>query len=163
MARHSAPVAVAESSAPSFCRRTSLNVFSRSSQYEAISELLRNPSDPTTQNDWRARKMRNELLLLVFVHGFKGGGQSTCCSIRAVADARPSIVLPADTFGAFPDRITHILTESQPDVEVQPIVYPPFDTRGELIVAGERELSIGEVASARVGPRLRRFTGSCSR
>ncbi|KAK4056338.1 hypothetical protein OIO90_002782 [Microbotryomycetes sp. JL221] len=58
--------------------------------------------------------MRDELLLLIFVHGFKGG---------------------ADTFGAFPERVGHILRESQPNVDVQPIVYPPFDTRGELAAA----------------------------
>ncbi|KAK4049387.1 hypothetical protein OIV83_004120 [Microbotryomycetes sp. JL201] len=64
--------------------------------------------------------MRDELLLLVFVHGFKGG---------------------ADTFGAFPERVGHILSQSQPAVDVQPIVYPPFDTRGELVAAVDNHVS----------------------
>ncbi|KAM0792888.1 hypothetical protein ACM66B_002650 [Microbotryomycetes sp. NB124-2] len=64
--------------------------------------------------------MRDELLLLVFVHGFKGG---------------------ADTFGAFPERVGHILSQSQPTVDVQPIVYPPFDTRGELVAAVDNHVS----------------------
>lgn len=57
-----------------------------------------------------------ELLLLVFLHGFKGG---------------------ADTFGEFPARVQHILSQAQPRVEVQAVVYPPYDTRGELVTAGE--------------------------
>lgn len=64
--------------------------------------------------------MPEELLLLVLLHGFKGG---------------------ADTFAAFPDRVVHTLSVSQPRVQVQAIVYPPYDTRGELITAVDNHVN----------------------
>ncbi|KDE05870.1 hypothetical protein MVLG_03813 [Microbotryum lychnidis-dioicae p1A1 Lamole] len=62
----------------------------------------------------------NELLLLVFLHGFKGG---------------------ADTFAAFPDRLRHNLEQTEPRCEIQSHVYPPYDTRGELTVAVDKHVS----------------------
>ncbi|GAA6006176.1 hypothetical protein JCM10207_000551 [Rhodosporidiobolus poonsookiae] len=51
-----------------------------------------------------------ELVLGVFIHGFKGG---------------------ADTFADFPQRLQVILEP----LCFEPVVYPPFDTRGQLVTA----------------------------
>ncbi|KAG5648915.1 hypothetical protein DXG03_000264 [Asterophora parasitica] len=52
-----------------------------------------------------------EQLLVVFVHGFKGTDQ---------------------TFGEFPERLQHILTDSITDIAVQCKVFPAYETKGEL-------------------------------
>lgn len=48
------------------------------------------------------------MLLVVFVHGFKGTDQS---------------------FGNFPQRIQHILAETVPDVTVECLVFPAYEVR----------------------------------
>ncbi|BGP45523.1 hypothetical protein JCM10450v2_001342 [Rhodotorula kratochvilovae] len=53
-----------------------------------------------------------ELVLAVFLHGFKGG---------------------ADTFGEFPQRLQAILAAV--GIAFDPVVYPAYDTRGELVTA----------------------------
>ncbi|BGP18978.1 hypothetical protein JCM10213_002602 [Rhodosporidiobolus nylandii] len=58
-----------------------------------------------------------ELVLSVFVHGFKGG---------------------ADTFAQFPERLQTILTAS--GILLEPVVYPAFDTRGELRTAVDNHI-----------------------
>ncbi|GAA5924635.1 esterase/lipase family protein [Sporobolomyces koalae] len=58
-----------------------------------------------------------ELVVGVFVHGFKGG---------------------ADTFADFPQRIQAILEPC--GIEFDPVVYPAFDTRGELKVAVDNQI-----------------------
>ncbi|PYI08623.1 hypothetical protein BO78DRAFT_364418 [Aspergillus sclerotiicarbonarius CBS 121057] len=50
-------------------------------------------------------------LLLVFIHGFKGDG---------------------DTFAEFPGHLRVLLTRSLPAVQVATTVYPKYETRGEL-------------------------------
>lgn len=50
-------------------------------------------------------------LLLCFIHGFKGGDH---------------------TFGQFPEHLRKIVGDALPDVDVEAITYPRFDTRGEL-------------------------------
>lgn len=52
-----------------------------------------------------------ELLIVVFVHGFKGTDE---------------------TFGAFPQRLQHILTETIAQVSVDCIVFPAYETKGDL-------------------------------
>ena len=47
-----------------------------------------------------------DLLLIVFVHGFKGTDE---------------------TFGAFPKRLQHILTETITEVSVECIVFPAYE------------------------------------
>ncbi|CDZ98473.1 3-hydroxyacyl CoA dehydrogenase [Phaffia rhodozyma] len=59
----------------------------------------------------------SELLLIVYLHGFKGDDT---------------------TFKRFPERINHILTETQKDVKVESVVFPQWETRGVLAVAVER-------------------------
>lgn len=48
------------------------------------------------------------LLLVVFVHGFKGTDE---------------------TFGEFPQRLQHILAETTTDVTVESIVFPAYEVR----------------------------------
>ncbi|GAA6047729.1 hypothetical protein JCM3770_001748 [Rhodotorula araucariae] len=53
-----------------------------------------------------------ELVIAVFLHGFKGG---------------------ADTFGDFPQRLQAMLAPV--GIAFDPVVYPAYDTRGELVTA----------------------------
>ncbi|CZR57231.1 uncharacterized protein PAC_07121 [Phialocephala subalpina] len=50
-------------------------------------------------------------LLLCFIHGFKGGD---------------------DTFGGFPEHLRALVSHALPKIEVRAIVYPKFETRGDL-------------------------------
>ncbi|CEQ39247.1 SPOSA6832_00751 [Sporobolomyces salmonicolor] len=59
-----------------------------------------------------------ELVLAVFLHGFKGN---------------------SDTFADFPQRLQHVLTQS--GIDLQPIVYPSYDTRGELVTAVDNHVT----------------------
>lgn len=54
------------------------------------------------------------LLLMVYLHGFKGNDH---------------------TFSDFPQRVQHNLTLSHPSIDIKCIVYPAYETRGELIAA----------------------------
>ncbi|KZT29288.1 hypothetical protein NEOLEDRAFT_1145065 [Neolentinus lepideus HHB14362 ss-1] len=58
-----------------------------------------------------------EQLLVVFVHGFKGTDE---------------------TFNTFPERLQHILAETTEDIDVECIVFPQYETKGELDAAVER-------------------------
>uniref|UniRef100_V5EVD3 DUF676 domain-containing protein n=2 Tax=Kalmanozyma brasiliensis (strain GHG001) TaxID=1365824 RepID=V5EVD3_KALBG len=60
---------------------------------------------------------RDQLLLLVFIHGFKGSSDTT--------------------FEDFPSRLTYNLQETYPGLHVQSLVYPTYDTRGSLAAAVE--------------------------
>lgn len=55
-----------------------------------------------------------------------------CKRVLAPVDS----LLPNCSFGTFPDRIQHVLTESHSDLTVESCVYPAYDTRGELVTAG---------------------------
>ncbi|KAL2841546.1 hypothetical protein BJY01DRAFT_8108 [Aspergillus pseudoustus] len=50
-------------------------------------------------------------LLLVFIHGFKGGD---------------------DTFGNFPQHLKVVLSQKLPAIDVKTLVYPKYETRGSL-------------------------------
>ncbi|EEA23206.1 hypothetical protein TMatcc_002063 [Talaromyces marneffei ATCC 18224] len=50
-------------------------------------------------------------LLLVFIHGFRGGN---------------------DTFLKFPDQLTALVRHALPNISVQYVTYPKFETRGDL-------------------------------
>ncbi|SPC60751.1 uncharacterized protein UHOD_01904 [Ustilago sp. UG-2017b] len=58
---------------------------------------------------------RDQLLLLVFIHGFKGSSETT--------------------FEDFPSRLTYNLQETYPGLHVKSVVYPTYDTRGSLAAA----------------------------
>ena len=61
------------------------------------------------------------MLLVVFVHGFKGTDQ---------------------TFGQFPQRIQHILAETVPDVTVECLVYPAYEVRSHQPTHNQPNLSL---------------------
>ncbi|KAG4422987.1 hypothetical protein IFR04_003899 [Cadophora malorum] len=50
-------------------------------------------------------------VLLCFIHGFKGGD---------------------DTFGGFPEHLRALVSHALPKVDVRAIIYPKFETRGDL-------------------------------
>ncbi|KAI0650270.1 hypothetical protein C8Q79DRAFT_901409 [Trametes meyenii] len=64
--------------------------------------------------DQTAEAVLTDLVLVVFIHGFKGTDS---------------------TFGEFPQRLQHILTESMLNVTVESIVFPAYETKGELNAA----------------------------
>lgn len=49
-----------------------------------------------------------DLLLVIFIHGFKGDDQ---------------------TFAAFPERLQHVLSETIPNVIVECTVFPAYEVR----------------------------------
>ncbi|KAI9574668.1 hypothetical protein HD554DRAFT_2166134 [Boletus coccyginus] len=55
-----------------------------------------------------------DVLLIVFVHGFKG---------------------TESTFENFPSRLKHVLSESEGDLPVECLVFPAYETKGELNAA----------------------------
>ncbi|KAF3142361.1 hypothetical protein TWF569_007671 [Orbilia oligospora] len=57
---------------------------------------------------------RKRTLLLVFIHGFKGGD---------------------DTFGLFPEHLQQTLQKFLPNIGVKSVVYPRYETRGNLPAA----------------------------
>ncbi|KAI8208467.1 hypothetical protein K4K52_001300, partial [Colletotrichum sp. SAR 10_76] len=59
-------------------------------------------------------------LLLCFIHGFKGND---------------------DTFREFPDDLKRVVTKQLPDYRVESIVYPKYETKGELAEATEAFLA----------------------
>ncbi|KDN38520.1 hypothetical protein K437DRAFT_259383 [Tilletiaria anomala UBC 951] len=63
------------------------------------------------------RDTQGVLLLLVFIHGFKGSAETT--------------------FEDYPSRLAHILRETYPALSVETRVYPTYDTRGQLSTAVE--------------------------
>ncbi|VDC04083.1 unnamed protein product [Peniophora sp. CBMAI 1063] len=64
-----------------------------------------------------AAPLPQEILLIVYVHGFKGTDT---------------------TFGSFPSRLTHVLSETIDNVRVESIIFPAYETKGELDKAVER-------------------------
>lgn len=64
--------------------------------------------------DQTAQTTPTDLVLLIFIHGFKGTDS---------------------TFGEFPQRLEHILTETLADTKVESIIFPAYETKGELTAA----------------------------
>jgi hypothetical protein len=54
---------------------------------------------------------KKKTLLLVFIHGFKGGD---------------------DTFAGFPKRLQALVQNALPELKIAAITYPKFETRGDL-------------------------------
>jgi hypothetical protein len=59
-------------------------------------------------------------LLLCFIHGFKGSD---------------------DTFAQFPEDLKRIVSEKVADQNVESVVYPRYETKGELTQSTEQFLS----------------------
>lgn len=68
-------------------------------------------------------KVDPELVLLIFIHGFKGGDE---------------------TFGEFPQRLAHNLRQTIPNTTVEPIVFPAYEVRSCLFfsVMYERRMTV---------------------
>ncbi|KAI9001402.1 hypothetical protein BD414DRAFT_431911 [Trametes punicea] len=67
--------------------------------------------------DAQADAPQTDVVLIVFIHGFKGTDS---------------------TFGEFPQRLEHIITESLDNTTVESIVFPAYETKGELNAAVTR-------------------------
>lgn len=76
------------------------------------------PSTLTVMNTKSEQADATDLLLVVFVHGFKGTDE---------------------TFGAFPKRLQHILTETIAQVSVECIVFPAYEV-GRIISLAQRNV-----------------------
>lgn len=59
------------------------------------------------------------LLLMVYLHGFKGNDH---------------------TFSDFPQRVEHNLSLSHPTIQIKCIVFPAYETRGELVQAVNKHI-----------------------
>lgn len=83
----------------------------------------------------------NQLLLLVFIHGFKGSSDTT--------------------FEDFPSRLTYNLQETYPGLHVKSLVYPTYDTRGSLAAAVESfvEWLTEQTVTLESKPEVNRETG----
>lgn len=58
------------------------------------------------------KQLPTDLLLIVFIHGFKGTDT---------------------TFKNFPSRLEHVLTEVIENLKVECIVFPAYETKGQLV------------------------------
>lgn len=63
---------------------------------------------PILKDDLTVTKHISDLLIVVFVHGFKGTDE---------------------TFGGFPERLQHILSETISEVAVECLVFPAYEVR----------------------------------
>ncbi|KAF8914182.1 hypothetical protein CPB84DRAFT_1758632 [Gymnopilus junonius] len=62
-------------------------------------------------NGLELAKVEQELLFVVFIHGFKGTDETFC---------------------DFPQRLEHLLTEIIPRVKAECVVFPAYETKGDL-------------------------------
>jgi hypothetical protein len=60
-------------------------------------------------------KVDPELVLLIFIHGFKGNDE---------------------TFGEFPQRLAHNLSQTIPNAAVEPIIFPAYEVRASPFLCG---------------------------
>ncbi|KAK0490828.1 hypothetical protein IW261DRAFT_1555995 [Armillaria novae-zelandiae] len=67
---------------------------------------------PVFSNEKAVTQPTSDLLLLVFIHGFKGDDE---------------------TFLQFPQRMQHVLSDTIPNCTVESIVFPVYETKGDLV------------------------------
>ncbi|KDN67575.1 hypothetical protein CSUB01_03629 [Colletotrichum sublineola] len=79
-------------------------------------------------------------LLLCFVHGFKGNN-NTFQDFPNVSHFSASARLDVDLIGPPPQDLKRSVTKQLPDHRVESIVYPQYETKGELAQATEAFLS----------------------
>jgi len=70
--------------------------------------LPNSPNSPTSRghNTLALSKLEPELLLLIYIHGFKGTD---------------------DTFAKFPERLEHVLSETLPHLKVESLIFPAYE------------------------------------
>ncbi|KAH7869143.1 uncharacterized protein C8R40DRAFT_757624 [Lentinula edodes] len=76
-----------------------------------LTTIMSNVESDSTGNPLTVVNVVSDLLLVIFIHGFKGDN---------------------DTFGKFPDRLQHVLTETVPNSTAECIVFPVYETKGDL-------------------------------
>ncbi|KAL4241881.1 putative lipase ROG1 family protein [Abortiporus biennis] len=70
---------------------------------------------PQPQQDTNSKSsLPQDLLLVIFIHGFKGTDSTFC---------------------QFPERLQHILSETISNVVVESVIFPAYETKGELNAA----------------------------
>ncbi|KAM6496053.1 hypothetical protein JOM56_008759 [Amanita muscaria] len=74
-------------------------------------------ASPTNALQLTTQPSPSDLLLIIFIHGFKGDDK---------------------TFGVFPQRVQHILSQSLPNTVIESIVFPVYETKGDLTEAVAR-------------------------
>ena len=81
------------------------------------------PADAAT-----AQTVPADLVLLVFIHG-------CVCQIlgRICIKWRCSFKGNDSTFGDFPQRLQHILTESLPNTTIESVVFPVYEVSSDLL------------------------------
>ncbi|KAL1747652.1 hypothetical protein HDZ31DRAFT_80229 [Schizophyllum fasciatum] len=75
------------------------------------------PPSPSTADKGKGKQPAKDNLLVVFIHGFKGDDE---------------------TFAHFPARLQHILSEAISDAAVECVVFPQYETKGNLTEAVTR-------------------------
>ncbi|TRM67646.1 hypothetical protein BD626DRAFT_394347 [Schizophyllum amplum] len=75
------------------------------------------PPSPTIEEKGKGKQPPKDNILVVFIHGFKGDDE---------------------TFAHFPDRLQHILSEAISDAVVECVVFPQYETKGNLTEAVNR-------------------------
>lgn len=83
---------------------------------------------PVPKDDLTVTKHISDLLIVVFVHGFKGTDE---------------------TFGGFPERLQHILSETISEVAVECLVFPAYEVRQAAWEAYDVRSDSGMVDSRR--------------
>ncbi|KAK0703935.1 hypothetical protein B0T26DRAFT_757430 [Lasiosphaeria miniovina] len=76
------------------------------------------------------------ILLLCFLHGFKARSTMSS-SANTQAHATPPQQGDDDTFGDFPQHLQDTVTSNLPDHKVASVVYPKYETKGELAQSTE--------------------------
>ena len=78
------------------------------------SDTTTSPTSPTPMQaeKGKGKEPPKDNVLVVFIHGFKGDDE---------------------TFQHFPDRLQHILSEAISDAVVDCVVFPQYETKGNLV------------------------------
>ncbi|CAI4213199.1 unnamed protein product [Parascedosporium putredinis] len=85
----------------------------------------------------QGRKMPRTLLLC-YIHGFKVRGEPrSIIGQNDIANSFAKIQGSDDTFHAFPEDLKKLVSEQLPDDHVESIVYPKYETKGDLSQASE--------------------------
>lgn len=81
------------------------------------------------------KSLPQDLLLIVFIHGYLNTSQIVAAPFT---DRQPRFRGGEDTFLDFPARLNHVLSETVKDLIVECVVFPAYETRGELAEAVAR-------------------------
>ncbi|KAF5358946.1 hypothetical protein D9758_004748 [Tetrapyrgos nigripes] len=101
-----------------------------------ICPTMSTESSDSTGNPLAVANVSHDLLIVVFIHGFKGDDE---------------------TFGKFPQRLQHILTETIPSCNVECVVFPAYENEAVTHFADwlttltvEKEVAYGGAGKAKI-------------